>query len=240
MSDPQPSRPEFPIVPALVVSSLLGGLIAFGLFSLWRFAFSEPLNPPSAATPPSVLMSPSGPTEFVEFLPPLTPQEKRIEEALEKMAECEFTDTPLLDVVQYLEEYASIKIVIDTQALTDEGIATDTPVTRKLANLRLRSMLLLMFRPLQLTAIPKHDVLLVITQSRSREHRVTRAYPVSDLCYLPGYQVLDFQSLIRVIEEETPGPWMNRDGEGGTITESESTGSIIVRETYQGHREILE
>jgi hypothetical protein len=36
---------------------------------------------------------------------------------------------------------------------------------------------------------------------------------------LSGGVIADFQSLIRLIEEETSGPWMNRDGEGGTITE---------------------
>jgi len=36
---------------------------------------------------------------------------------------------------------------------------------------------------------------------------------------LSGGVIADFQSLIRLIEEETSGPWMTRDGEGGTITE---------------------
>ncbi len=36
---------------------------------------------------------------------------------------------------------------------------------------------------------------------------------------LSGGVMADFQSLIRLIEEETSGPWMTRDGEGGTITE---------------------
>lgn len=36
---------------------------------------------------------------------------------------------------------------------------------------------------------------------------------------LSGGVMIDFQSLIRLIEEETSGPWQNADGEGGTITE---------------------
>ena len=241
MSDPQTSRSELPIIPALVVSSLLGGLIALGLSGLWRFAFPDPLNRPEpTATATTAVLPPHGSVEFVEFLPPLNPQEQRIEEVLEKPAKCEFTDTPVVDVVAFFAEHASIKMVIDYEALTEEGIALETPVTRKLNDLRLRSLLPLILTPLQLAVIPKHDVLLVTTGAKAKQHLVTRTYPVSDLCHFPGYEGPDFQSLMRMIEEETSGPWLNRDGEGGSLTEMESSGSLIVRQTYHVHREILE
>ena len=241
MSDPQTSRPELPIIPALVVSSLLGGLIALGLSGLWRFAFPEPLNRPEpTANATTAALSPLGSVAVVEFFPPLTPQEQRFEAALEKSAECDFTDTPLVDVVTFFAEYASIKIVIDVQALNEEGIAIDTAVTQKLDDLRLRSLLHLILTPLQLSAIPKHDVLLLTTRAKAKEHLVARTYPVSDLCYFPGYEGLDLQSLIRIIEEETSGPWQTRDGEGGTLTDLEYSGSLTVRQTYHVHREILE
>ena len=148
MSDPQTSRAELPIIPALVVSSLLGGLIALGLFGLWRSAFPEPRNQPEpTATATTAALPPHGSVAFVEFLPPLTPQEQRIEAALEKPAECDFTDAGLIEVVAFFAEYASIKMVIDTEALAEEGIAFDTPVTRKLKDLRLRSLLHSTARP---------------------------------------------------------------------------------------------
>lgn len=241
MSAPQPSRPEFPIVPALVVSSLLGALIALGLSSLWRFAMPEAANPPERPGPaPAVVMPPSGPAEFVEFLPPLTPQEKRIEEALEKPAECNFHDQPLTDVVAFFEDYAAIKMVIDVKALQEEGIATYTPVTRKLSGLKLRSLLNLILRPLTLAAIFRDDVLLVTTLTKAHEHLLTRTYPVSDLCRVPRSNDLDFQSLMMLLEQETSGPWQNTNGEGGGIAELDSTGSLSIRQTYQIHREILE
>ena len=241
MSDPQTSRSELPIIPALVVSSLLGGLIALGLSGLWRFAVPGPLNRPEPiATATIDVLPPHGSVAFVEFFPPLTPQEQRIEAALEKSAKCEFTDTSLIDVVAFFAEDASIKIVIDAQALIEEGIPIDMPVTRKLDGLRLRSLLHLILTPLQLAAIPKHDVLLVTTLAKTKQHLVTRTYPVSDLCHFPGYEGPDFQSLIRIIGEETSGPWQDRDGEGGSLTELESSGSVSVRQTYHVHREILE
>lgn len=243
MSDPQTSRSELPIVPALVVSSLLGGLVALGLFSLWRFAMPGATTPSEqSASAPAATMPSSGRAEFAEFLPPLTPQEQRIEEALEKVISCDLVDEPLRDVVAFLSLSAAIQIVIDTDALTSEGIATDTPVTRNLNGLTLRSVVNLTLRPLYLTVIPRDEVLLVTTLNKAKEHRITRTYPVSDLCRVPeyGHNAFDFQSLMALLEVETSGPWQNRDGEGGVMDEFENTGSLSIQQTYQVHREILE
>ena len=234
MSDPQTSRSELPIVPALVVSSLLGGLIALGLSSLWRFAMPGAANPPETTTAaPAVAMSSFGPAEFVEFLPPLTPQEQRIEEALEKLTSCDVVDTPLVDVVAFLAEQASLRILIDVDALVQEGIAIDSPVTRKFDQLRLRSVLGLILQPLQLTALPKDDVLMVTTLAKAPTIFNVRTYPVTDLCRSPDFVGLDFESLMFLLETETSGPWLNRDGEGGTFTELTSAGSLSVRQSYQ-------
>ncbi len=241
MSDPQTSRPEFPIVPALVVSSLLGGLIAFGLSGLWRFAFPEPLNrPKTTANATTAEPLPNGSAAVIEFLPALTPQEQRFEEIFENPAECNFNDTPLVDVAAFFGESTKIKIVIDNEGLAEEGIAPDSAVTRKLSGVRLRTLLHLILTPLQLAAIPHQEVLLVTTRAKAKEYLVTRTYPVSDLCYLPDDKGLDLQSLTQTIEEETSGPWQVRDGEGGTCTELALSGSLSVRQTYHVHREILD
>ena len=241
MSDPQTSRSELPIVPALVVSSLLGGLVALGLFSLWRFAMPGATAPSeqSAAAPAGTMPSP-GRAEFAEFLPPLTPQEQRFENVLENPIDCDFQDRPLTDVVAFFAKQASIAIVIDTEALQEEGIATDTPVTRTLRGLKLRSLLDLILTPLQLTVIPKDEAMLVTTSHKAKERFRTRTYPVSDLCHIPGTNVGDFQSLMMLLETETSGPWQTRDGEGGNMTEFENTGSLSIQQSYKVHREILE
>lgn len=242
MSDPQTSRSELPIVPALVVSSLLGGLIALGLLGLWRFVMPGPTTPSeqSVAVPVDRSMPSPGRGDLVEFLPPLTPQEQRIENALENPIDCDFQDQSLTDALAFLAKHASIQMVIDTEAFQEQGIATDTPVTRTLSGLKLRSVLQLILRPLQLAAISKNDVLLVTTQHKAKDLHVTRTYPVSDLCRLPGTNVGDFQSLMMLLEEETSGPWQNREGEGGTIVEFENTGSLSIQQSYRVHREILE
>lgn len=242
MSASQSSRPEFPIVPALVVSSLLGGLIALCLSSLWQFAFPGPLNPQPEAAAPRVAFPSSAPAEFVEFLPPLTPQEQRLENALENTLDCNcnFQNQPLTDIVAFFAKQASIKIVIDAEALTEEGIATDTPITRTFSGLKLRSSLNLVLTPLQLAAIPQDEVLVVTPLRKEKQILSTRTYPVSDLCHIPGTNVSDFQSLMMLLETETSGPWQNRDGEGGVMTEFENTGSLSIQQSYKVHREILD
>lgn len=236
MSDPQTLHPKLSMVPALIASSLLGGLIALGLSSLWRHAIPGPMNPP-AATVPAVALPPSGPVEFVEFLPPLTPEEKRIEGALEKPVDCEFVDQPLTDVVLWLAEAASIPIVIDSNGLAEEGISSNTSVTLTISGLRLRSLLNLILDQVHLTAIPRHDVLLVTTSQNAHEQLASRTYPVADLCRVPGSDSLDFESLKWLIEIGTSGPWASFQG---TMTELPSSGSLTVGQTYRVHREVLD
>ncbi len=85
--------------------------------------------------------------------------EKNIHDALKEPTQLEFTDQPLSDVIDYLKDYHSqmlghpIEIQLDTKALNDAGIAPDTPVTKNLKGITLRSALRLLLKELQLTYI---------------------------------------------------------------------------------------
>ena len=181
-------------------------------------------------TPPD-----SGPVGFAEFLPLPSPVERRLEQALEKTVTTDFTDTPLIDVVTFLADELSVNMVLDTEAMTDSGIATDTPVTRRLPNISANAALKLILQPLSLTVVIDSEVLRVTTAEKANEILIARTYPVSDLVRGPN----DLQSLIRLLQEETAGPWKEIDGDGGTITEVEQTGSLVVRQSYAVQREVL-
>ena len=185
---------------------------------------ADELAPPDA--------SPAG---FVEFLPPLTPVERRLEQALDKTVEIFFTDSPLTEVITFFADELSVNVVLDTESLTESGIATDTAVTRQLANVTARFALKSLLEPLSLTAILDSEVIKVTTAEKAKEILITRTYPVSDLCRTAN----DWQSLIRALEEETAGPWLASDGEGGVITEVEQTGSLIVRQSCSVQQEVL-
>ena len=85
-------------------------------------------------------------------------QEFLIRRALSQPTELEFIETPLSDVIDFLRDYHRIEIQIDTRAMDSMGIGTDTPITKNLKNLSLRSALRLMLRELDLTYAIRDEV----------------------------------------------------------------------------------
>ena len=107
--------------------------------------------------------------------------ETKILAELEKPTKLEFIDTPLEDVIAQLKEYHQIEIQLDRGALDDMGIGTDTPVTRQLHGISLRSALRLMLGDLDLTYMIDNEVLMITTREKAESRLTTRVYPVADL-----------------------------------------------------------
>src|SRR5690606_26921030 len=107
--------------------------------------------------------------------------EQKIRDALQEPTRMDFIDTPLQDAVTFLKDYHSIEIQLDTRALEDMGVGSDTPVTRTVNGITLKSGLRLMLGDMDLTYIVKDEVLLITTQDRAETELVTKAYPVADL-----------------------------------------------------------
>ena len=63
----------------------------------------------------------------------------RIRKALDQPTSIEFVEAPLQDVIDYLKDLHGIEIQIDTKALEDASIGPDTPVTRNLKGITLKS-----------------------------------------------------------------------------------------------------
>lgn len=92
-----------------------------------------------------------------------------------------FTDTPLEEVVNLLQEEYGIPIQIDDAALDTSGLAPDEPVTVNLHNVSLRSALRLMLKKLQLTYIIQDEVLMITTPEEADSALTVKVYPVADL-----------------------------------------------------------
>ena len=107
--------------------------------------------------------------------------EKRIANALKDPTTLEFIEAPLQDVIDYLKELHDIEIQIDQGALEDVGIGSDTPITRNLKGISLRSALRLMLRDLDLTYVIQDEVLLITTPEEAETQLATKVYPVADL-----------------------------------------------------------
>ena len=63
--------------------------------------------------------------------------EKRIEAALKSPTKMEFVETPLRDVIDYLEDYHQIVIQLDESAMDSAGVSKETPVTKNIKGVAL-------------------------------------------------------------------------------------------------------
>jgi outer membrane protein assembly factor BamD (BamD/ComL family) len=165
----------------------------------------------------------------------------KIEKALDSPTQLEFIETPLQDVVDFLKDYHDIEIQIDTRALEDVGIGTDTPVTKNLKNISLRSALRLMLRELDLTGVAQDEVLLITTSEEAANRLDTKVYPVADLVQAVdenGNRVADFDSLIEIISSTVEPTTWDEVGGPGSIAPFPTNLSITVSQTQEVHREI--
>jgi len=107
--------------------------------------------------------------------------EEKITQALDEQTTIEFIETPLRDVVEYLKDFHDIEIQLDQRALEDIGLGPETPITRNLKGITLRSALNLMLKELDLTYYIKNEVLNITTPEVVESELTTKVYPVADL-----------------------------------------------------------
>jgi len=108
-----------------------------------------------------------------ELAPVDSPSEK-IKEALTDRTRLAFIETPLEDVVSYLQDEHDIPIVIDRRALDEAGIRVDAPITSRVSGVPLRSALRLVLDQLELAHVIENEVL-VITTEKSRKARLSQS-----------------------------------------------------------------
>ena len=113
-------------------------------------------------------------------------REKDIERRLLMPVTLNFTDTPLKSVIEDLRAWQSMNIWVDKDALLEENISLDKPVSIKLDQLPMKSALNLLLKDSHLTWIIKEDVLQITTPKHTRGAHQTTTYPVADLV-IPVY-----------------------------------------------------
>ena len=96
------------------------------------------------------------------------PSEITILAALDEKTDLDFTELPLTDVIDYLKQRHGIEIQLDHKALTDAGVGTDTPVTRQIKGITLRSALKLLLSEFDLTYVVQNGVLMVTSTTKAR------------------------------------------------------------------------
>ena len=211
-----------------VLAVLAIGAIAASVVYFSRGPVVQAEDPPKAKV--------SGPKEpDVEFFPKPLASEEKILAAFEQPTELSFQQTPLQTAIDYLKDRHSIEIQIDGKPLEDGGMGSDTPVTRKLSGISLRSALRLLLGSIDLTYIIKDEVLLITTKEVADAELITRTYPVADLT--PGD---NYDSLINVITATVrPRSW-DEVGGPGSVSSVLAAKSLVISQTQDAQDEVLQ
>jgi hypothetical protein len=86
-----------------------------------------------------------------------------IRRALAEKTVLSFSETPLVDIIEFLKDHHKIAIQLDKKALDDVGVAADVPITCDLQGISLRAALDLSLRNLGLALDIQDEVLLITT-----------------------------------------------------------------------------
>ncbi|MFM9962404.1 MAG: RNA polymerase sigma factor [Planctomycetaceae bacterium] len=211
----------------------------------------QPVELPNELSPESNLLALANAETFEEPMPPQTatsktpvPDERRawdfherskvvqsIEDALKKQTEIAFTDTPLTDVVQFLSDYHNIPIVIDNEALIEEGVQPDLPVTRTLTGTKLESALNIILSPVLLDYVITDEVLMITTVKKAA---ATTEALVYDLSRIPNVEPKTVSSIIMAVTK--PKDWSEKDGPGSLVL---GTDFVVINHNQRTHRKIV-
>ena len=107
--------------------------------------------------------------------------EKKIQEELERETKIDFIEDPISDVMTYLEQYHGIQIELDVPALDALGIDSNSPITKQLSGVKLKSALNLILQDLGLTYVIEDEVLQITSPDEAETRLITKVYPVADL-----------------------------------------------------------
>ncbi len=182
-------------------------------------------------------------------------------EALGKLRErysVEIKNKPLTETLQLFAEITKLSFRLETVALEEEGIGTDTPVTLEtIRPQRMIDLLPRVLQPLQLTWRLEGRDVVVTTGAKAKLDLELRTYPIGRLLRraaqrenqlpaefvdngLPRRRDGSSAELAEVLErglhEATNFQWKVNDGEGGSAKVVQET--LVVHQNFQAHREI--
>ncbi|HEX5445759.1 MAG TPA: hypothetical protein VFW87_18175, partial [Pirellulales bacterium] len=188
-------------------------------------------------------------TPVLQALPGPTPGNAKIWQALAEKTEFEFDGHPLRVVVDWVKSRHEIEVQLDMRALEDAGLGSDTPVTRVLQDISLRSALRLTLGEYELTYVVRDGYLLITSKTEAENLLVSKVYQVGDLVATKS----DFQTpsrsarrsdpyrtLMQMVSETiAPDTWDDVGGPG-SIEAFRNGESLVISQTSEAHEEIAE
>lgn len=149
-------------------------------------------------------------------------------------------DEPLANALSVLAEDFHIPIVIDKRALDDFGVATNTPVSGRFAEVPFRLALKRLLDPLDLTFTARNEVIMITTHEEEEAMLQLAMYPVGKLVRdgSDDPENYDFDSLIGVITTTVAADtWAEVGGYGG-IEVLLPAPTLLVSQSQEVHEEI--
>ena len=156
------------------------------------------------------------------------PQHETLRQKLNEKVTVDFDDVPLGTAIEELGRQASVDLRLAKLDLNDAGISDRTPVSLKITDRPLNTVLRALLAKLNLTWVFRNGVLQITTMEKAEELQKTAVFDVRDLCRSRK----ESTGLMQALHLQTGGKWEDDDGEGGAMA-SPQTGVLIVRNTEQ-------
>jgi general secretion pathway protein D len=140
----------------------------------------------------------------------LTAKEKSILQALNKTISVNFRNSKLEDVIEYLQTYTGLAILLDRDGMKDAEISYDTVITLNVKGVTVRTLLRKILGDLGMTYVIKDATIQATSAQKASEMMVVRRYYVGDLLAGMGGQG-PFDSAQAGIWNPAivPGAWRN-------------------------------
>ncbi len=162
------------------------------------------------------------------------PQHEPLRAKLDQPITVDFQETPFSTVISELERLSGAKFRIDDSGLKEEGIRRRTPITLRLTEQKLRTVLQVLLSQHLLSAVLEHGALTVTSQAHADEIMKTAVFDVRDLCQDES----ESTSLQQAIESQTSAVWEMREGTGGTLIFARP-GVMVVRQSERTLDDVL-
>ncbi len=108
---------------------------------------------------------------------------RRLNEKLDRKISVEFDDMPLEDAFEFIGNKLNDNLLTDRSTLLEENVALDQPVTLKLRDLPIRTILKHICEPVQLQFLIENEAIIIATAGPSADKLETRFHPGQGIIY---------------------------------------------------------
>jgi hypothetical protein len=155
------------------------------------------------------------------------PQHLALRAKLEQQISVDFLDTPLEAAVMEIGKQTQVDIRLDVGALRDVRVREREPVTLKLSDCALRTVLQAMLVDLKLNWILRDGVLWLTSEENAQSFLKTAVYDVRDLCH----DGAESEALMEAVQSQTEADWDETGGSGNMVSPQPGTLVVYHRES---------